>query len=178
MHIKALSILVFTAALFIPRAYAGQDYIITLTNGNTITANSYRLEGRKVYLKYPVGEIAIPASQVAAVTTGDGSALLLQVNGDLKPSSEGTQEAAPPQAALPGTPSQGQGLVQPEAGAPGKLGSGAVQSDSGVNGVLGDTNPDNNPADDPEIRKRLDNNLDNLDVAGDATNGAVDPTQQ
>jgi hypothetical protein len=176
MYKKTLSILVFMAALSIPRAYAaGQDYIVTLTNGNTITANSYRLEGRKVYLKYPVGEVAIPASEVAAVTTGDGSTLLLQVNGDLKPSSDGTQEAAPSQAALPGQPSNVQGQGQP--GQPSEVQeAGPPQA-----GAPGGISPDNNPADDgqaAEIRKRLDNNLDNLDDARDSTNGAGDPTQQ
>lgn len=155
MYIRTLFILFFAAALLAPAAYAGQKYIVTLTNGNTLTANYYRLEGRKVYLKYPVGEVALPASEVAAVSVGDGSVELLQINGELKPpSASAPAEAVQPLQAdtSPGKSSAGQQAVPSGPGMPksspvasfSKALSGTSQS-RGVAGSLGSDDSDYDP---------------------------------
>ena len=56
----------------------GQDDSCTviLKNGNTIKANSCRIEGGRILLKYPVGEASFDLSQVKSVTGGGGSGYL------------------------------------------------------------------------------------------------------
>ncbi len=68
-------------------AYAQPSYIITLTNGNTLSANSYTLEGGKVHLKYPVGEVTLPISEVVSISAGAGGEIL-QARGVAQPKPE------------------------------------------------------------------------------------------
>ncbi len=62
-------------------AYALPSYIVTLTNGNVLEVNSYRLDKEKLYVKYPVGEGAFPVRQVVSIKSGDGSLVFLQAEG-------------------------------------------------------------------------------------------------
>jgi hypothetical protein len=207
MRIKVLSILFLAAAMYATPAYAGQDYTVTLTNGNTLTANSYRLEGRKVYLRYPVGEVAIPSSEVASVASGDGGVQLLQIKGELKPGPAGAQEAASAQTALSEPLPGGQGAVPPEADAAGNpvaggsdgltdsrynrtaaisgAVSGAAPAGGGVNGVFGGIDTDYDPAADSlaeQLSTADDGQAEEITkkLTGllESPDGAVDSTQQ
>jgi hypothetical protein len=62
-------------------AYCASTFIITLSNGNVIEANSYSVEKDKVRLKYPVGEVAFPLKEVLSIKEKDGSLELLQSAG-------------------------------------------------------------------------------------------------
>jgi|GEM_PF-6727289 len=75
---------VLAAAIFlslIPSLSLAGDVVVLLSNGNKIEASSYTIKNGKVYLKYPVGEAAIPAKQVVSIKPSDGSAELLQSEG-------------------------------------------------------------------------------------------------
>ena len=56
-------------------------FIVTLSNGNVIEANSYSIEKDKVRLEYPVGEVTFPLNKVLSIKEKDGSVDLLQSAG-------------------------------------------------------------------------------------------------
>ena len=51
---------------------------LTLKNGNTFTADSYRIDGGKIRLKFKVGEAAFSLDEVASIDNASGAAKLLQ----------------------------------------------------------------------------------------------------
>jgi hypothetical protein len=53
--------------LFASEAYAGNAFIIELKNGNRIEANSCVVEGKKLVLRYPLGEAEIELSSVKRI---------------------------------------------------------------------------------------------------------------
>ena len=68
--------------LIMPPAF-GQEASCTviLKNGNAIRANSYRVEGGRIYLQYPVGKASFDLSKVMSVTRSDGKAESFQDKG-------------------------------------------------------------------------------------------------
>jgi hypothetical protein len=76
-------------------------YNVKLANGNTIQANSYRVDKGQVFLGYPVGEGAFPLSRVTSITAEGGSANLLQSQGESKPAEN---KAAPAEKQKPELP--------------------------------------------------------------------------
>jgi hypothetical protein len=86
---RASSLKPFVAALtaftilfiYSHNASCASTFIITLSNGNVIEANSYSIEKDKVRLKYPVGEVAFPLKEVLSIKEKDGSLDLLQSAG-------------------------------------------------------------------------------------------------
>jgi hypothetical protein len=78
-------------------------YNVKLANGNTIQANSYRVEKGQVFLGYPVGEGAFPLTRVTSITAEGGSANLLQSQGVVKPA-EKQAPAEKQEAKLPFDP--------------------------------------------------------------------------
>lgn len=67
MRLKSCTLAVALLLTLLPILPAQAAYVISLKNGETITAESYRLDKGKVYLKYPVGEAAIDLSSVADI---------------------------------------------------------------------------------------------------------------
>lgn len=67
MRLKSCTLAVALLAILLSALPALAAYDITLKNGETITAESYRLDKGKVYLKYPVGEAAIDLKSVASI---------------------------------------------------------------------------------------------------------------
>lgn len=100
----ALSVILLFAA---GAAYAdGGSYVVKLTNGNVLTANSYRIERGRVYLKYPIGEAAIKESLVLSIETEAGVAEYFQSQGELvksepKPPEIGANPAPKPAVPIP-----------------------------------------------------------------------------
>ena len=78
---RCFSLLILVALFFATPSFAASAYTIRLTNGNILVANSYSFKNGKLYLKYPVGEAAIPLNQVASIIGDGGSAGLLQSKG-------------------------------------------------------------------------------------------------
>ena len=62
-------------------AFCSSIFIVTLSNGNVIEANSYSIEKDKVRLEYPVGEVVFPLKKVRSIKAKDGSVELLQSAG-------------------------------------------------------------------------------------------------
>ncbi len=62
-------------------AFCSSIFIVTLSNGNVIEANSYSIEKDKVRLEYPVGEVTFPLNKVLSIKEKDGSVELLQSAG-------------------------------------------------------------------------------------------------
>ncbi|MGA2192281.1 MAG: hypothetical protein ABSG42_02760 [Nitrospirota bacterium] len=73
--------LIFAAMLTAQAAAFADSYVITLANGNKISANAYQLEGTRIVLKYPVGEARLPVSQVVSVTEDGRGVELFQAAG-------------------------------------------------------------------------------------------------
>ena len=79
MRLKRLALTAtFLTALLAPLP-ALAAYSITLTNGETITAESYRFGKTRVYLRYPVGEAAFDRSMVVAIRPSGQCPELLNV---------------------------------------------------------------------------------------------------
>ena len=99
----SLAALLLVASVMLPcEAAATVAYTVSLKNGNTLTANSYRVQGGKVYLEYPVGEAAVHVDQVVSITSSDGQTNLLQDRGVLVPApAESKTEPAPEMSAQP-----------------------------------------------------------------------------
>ena len=62
-------------------AFCSSVFIVTLSNGNVIEANSYSIEKDKVRLEYPVGEVSFPRNKVLSIKEKDGNVELLQAAG-------------------------------------------------------------------------------------------------
>ena len=103
------------AVILLAAVPAGASCKIVLTNGNTIMVNSYRIDGGRVYLKYPVGEAAFPAKDIKSIINGEGKAEMLQVEGVLKPASAAP---APVQPGARPTPLPPVGIANPIGKAP------------------------------------------------------------
>ena len=74
------------AGLFIslgicPPVAASASVAVILKNGNTLSADSYRVEKNRLRLKYPLGEVEFPLSQVKSIRGDDGSSLLFHDRG-------------------------------------------------------------------------------------------------
>jgi hypothetical protein len=69
MVLVALGLLLFFAG----EAYAGNTFIIELKNGNSVEANSCRVEGKKLVLCYPLGEAAIELGSVKRIIISGSS---------------------------------------------------------------------------------------------------------
>jgi len=86
---RALNLKLFAAALtaitflfiYSHSASCSSIFIVTLSNGNVIEANSYSIEKDKVRLEYPVGEVTFPLNKVLSIKEKDGSVDLLQSAG-------------------------------------------------------------------------------------------------
>jgi hypothetical protein len=78
---------VLLSLLFLVPSAFGQERscVITLKNGNTISADSCRIKGGRIYLKYHLGEVSFDLSQVKSITGGDGSSNFLQDKGKAQP---------------------------------------------------------------------------------------------
>ncbi len=77
-------------------AYAQPSYIVILSNGNTLSANSYKVEGGKVHLKYPVGEVTLPMSEVISISAGKDGGEILQARGVAQPKPEPAYDSPRP----------------------------------------------------------------------------------
>lgn len=62
-------------------AAAGASVEVILKNGNTLSADSYRVEKNRLHLKYPLGEVEFPLSQVKSIKGDDGASLLFRDKG-------------------------------------------------------------------------------------------------
>lgn len=74
------SFLLLSSFLFAPSADA--SVIVTLKNGNTLTANSYRIEKNRIFLKYPVGEVEVLLPRVESLKEEDGTVRMFQAQGE------------------------------------------------------------------------------------------------
>lgn len=68
------------------QAFSGQGYTVTLVNGNTLSANSYTIEGDKINLRFPVGEAGFSLSEVTSIKDEAGNDMLFQEKGVYVPS--------------------------------------------------------------------------------------------
>jgi hypothetical protein len=97
-----LIVLAIAFALLPVRAFSGQGYTVLLVNGNSLAANSYSIEGDKIYLKFPIGEAAFRLSEVASIKDDAGHDMLFQEKGVYVPpgpeetSTQPAQEEARP----------------------------------------------------------------------------------
>ncbi len=115
---SALSVMLLFAAA---TAYAdGGSYVVRLTNGNVLTANSYRIERGHVYLKYPIGEAAIKESLVLSIETEDGKAEYFQSKGELVKSEPKPPEVGAGSVTKPSMPTPDVSLTQGQPVAPAK----------------------------------------------------------
>ena len=115
---SALSVMLLFAAV---AAYAdGGSYVVRLTNGNVLTANSYRIERGRVYLKYPIGEAAIKESLVLSIETEDGKAEYFQSKGELVKSEPKLPEIGAKPVPKPAVPVPDISLTQDQPAAPDK----------------------------------------------------------
>jgi hypothetical protein len=87
----------FALFFLVPSAF-GQEKscVITLKNGNTINADSCRVKGGRIYLKYRLGEVSFDLSKVKSITGGDGSSNFLQDKGKPQPARGAALNAEPP----------------------------------------------------------------------------------
>ena len=73
------------ACLFIFQCLCPSDALasvaVVLKNGNTISADSFRVEKNMLRLKYPLGEGEFPLSQVESIKWDDGTSLLFRDKG-------------------------------------------------------------------------------------------------
>ena len=76
----------FSLFFLVPSAF-GQEKscVITLKNGNTINADSCRVKGGRIYLKYRLGEISFEMSKVKSITGENGSSNLFEDKGKAQP---------------------------------------------------------------------------------------------
>ena len=96
----------------------GGSYVVRLTNGNVLTANSYRIEHGRVYLKYPIGEAAIKESLILSIETEGGKAEYFQSKGELVKSEPKLPEIGASSAPKPFKPEVS--LMQGQPAAPAK----------------------------------------------------------
>jgi hypothetical protein len=95
----------FSLFFLVPSAF-GQEKscVVTLKNGNTINADSCRVKGGRIYLKYHLGEVSFDLSKVKSITGGDGSSNFLQDKGkdqSLRTARSATVNAEPPEENSP-----------------------------------------------------------------------------
>jgi hypothetical protein len=97
----------FSLFFLAPSAF-GQEKscVITLKNGNTINADSCRVKGGRIYLKYRLGEVSFDLSKVKSITGENGSSNFLQDKGKAQPAR--TAHVAPGNAQPPEENSQAQ----------------------------------------------------------------------
>lgn len=114
MSRRALAFMLLSLVLTAGSGFcADTSYKVKLGNGNVLEANSYRIKDGKVYLKYPMGEAAISASEILSITAGDGTVEFLQSQGvaSPKPKEEAPRkqvvEKAPAQEPVPALPPVG-----------------------------------------------------------------------
>lgn len=86
-------------------AYCQDSCTVILKNGNKVEASSYRIEGSRIFLKYPVGEASFELSQVETVSGGGGTEFFRD-KGTARPSKEAAAsekpvQPEPPDASLP-----------------------------------------------------------------------------
>jgi len=89
---------------FLTASIADASVIVTLKNGNTLTANSYRIEKNKIFLKYPVGEVEVQLPQVESLKEEDGTVRMFQTQGERQKQTEDAPKPAvvlPPVAGIP-----------------------------------------------------------------------------
>ena len=97
-------LLIFLSLLLSASFASGQENscTVTLKNGNTVNANSYRIERGRLYLKYPIGEASFELSQVESIS-GGGDSDLLQDKGKPQRKNEGQTARAAAASAPSGT---------------------------------------------------------------------------
>ena len=133
---------------------AQAGYLVTLNNGQTLSAETFTIENSRITLKYKVGEVSFPMSMVKSVTdeTGHGDFLSGPAPQVVKPAAPQTPPAAaqPPRPWQPPQPPPAQQAVPP-----------AVQPppQAGLPGVAG--------PDEEEDLDQEDNNDDNNDLPPD-----------
>jgi len=85
MRVTGICAAVFVLAVSLGAASdgvcAGEGYVVTLNDGKSVTANTCRVEGGKLYLGYPVGSAVIDARRVARVDRISNSSDFLQSKG-------------------------------------------------------------------------------------------------
>ena len=101
------TLLLFT---FFVMCFAGVSraaWVIELSSGKTLEANSCRVEKGRVYLQYPIGEASIRLSQVKTIRRDDRGVALFQQKAvtEARQTSSGAaalpQTVKPPQSATP-----------------------------------------------------------------------------
>jgi len=98
----------------------GGSYVVRLTNGNVLTANSYRIEHGRVYLKYPIGEAAVRESLVLSIETEGGVAEYFQSKGELVKSEPKLPEVGANPVPRPAMPVPDVSLTQSQQASPAK----------------------------------------------------------
>jgi hypothetical protein len=63
----------------------GKSCVITLKNGNTINADSCRVKGGRIYLKYRLGEVSFDLSKVKSITGENGGPKIFEDKGKAQP---------------------------------------------------------------------------------------------
>lgn len=85
---QLMRVVLLIAFLSVPvHAVSGEGYTVYLVNGNSLTANSYAVEGDSIYVRFPVGEAAFSLSEVASIKDGSGKDMLFQEKGVYQPPS-------------------------------------------------------------------------------------------
>ena len=95
-------------------------FLVTLTNGETISADSYKVEDQRIELKMKNGSASFPRSLVASISNSSSTENLIAIPATVEPAGQASLPLAPHVPAAASTP------VQPiRDGGAMQLGSGA-----------------------------------------------------
>ena len=109
-----LALFLFAFFLVCSAGAAQAAWIVELTSGRTLEANSCRVEKGRVYLQYPVGEASILLSQVRTIRQDDRGVALFQQKAVAEAREASSGATGPPQTVKPQAP----GTRLEKAGAP------------------------------------------------------------
>jgi len=85
------SLIVFVILFCISNAQAA--WKVELVSGVTLNANSYHIDKGRIYLKYPIGEVSLPLSEIKSVAADSEEVTEFQTRGVPQKEKEDTAQA-------------------------------------------------------------------------------------